>query len=84
MVLDGHVYGVMGFLMNGKLFDSFTPEQQQLLMDAADEAGVYEREVRRTSEAEQLEKLKDCLLYTSHHDRFRDSAEKSGRCRRRA
>ena len=61
MVLDGQVYGVMGFLMNGKLFDSFTPEQQQLLMDAADEAGVYEREVRRTSEAEQLEKLKETM-----------------------
>ena len=59
MVLDGHVYGVMGFLMNGKLYDSFTEEEQKILLEAAEEAGIYERQVRRDSEAEQLKQLKD-------------------------
>lgn len=59
MVLDGHVYGVMGFLMNGKLFDSFTEDEQKILLEAAKEAGIYERQVRRDSEAEQLGQLKE-------------------------
>lgn len=58
MVLDGHVYGVMGFLMNGKLFDGFTEEEQQIILDAAKEAGIYEREVRRSAETAQIEQLK--------------------------
>ena len=46
---------------SGFTLRTFILWQQQLLLDAADEAGVYEREVRRTSEAEQLEKLKETM-----------------------
>ena len=59
MVLDGHVYGVMGFLMNGKLYDSFSAEEQQIILEAAEEAGIHEREARRTLEEEQIQQLKD-------------------------
>lgn len=59
MVLDGHVYGVMGFLMNGKLYDSFSAEEQQILLEAAEEAGICERESRRELEEQQIQQLID-------------------------
>lgn len=58
MVLDGHVYTVMGLIMNPTLFDSFSEEDKQILLDAAKEAGMYERKLLRENEAKHIETLK--------------------------
>jgi len=57
MVLDGHTYTAMVLAINPKLFASLTPEQQQALTEAAEEAGQYERKILRENEAKQIEFL---------------------------
>lgn len=59
MVLDGHIYAVMGLLMNGNVWDKLTEEDQQIVMQAAKDAGVVEKDAIRSSEASQVAQLKD-------------------------
>lgn len=59
MVLDGHVYGSMGFMMNGALFNSLSADDQKTLMDCAYNAGMFERQTRRDAEQDQIQSLID-------------------------
>lgn len=59
MVLDGHIYTVMGLLMNGNVWDKLTQEDQSIVMQAAQNAGLVEKSGIRESEAEQIQFLKD-------------------------
>lgn len=54
MVLDGHIYTVMLLGMNPKKFASLSPENQKAILEAAKEAGLYERKLIRDHEQEQL------------------------------
>ena len=59
MVLDGHIYTVMGLLMNGNVWEKLTDEDQEIVMQAAKDAGLVEKNGIRQSEAEQIEFLKE-------------------------
>lgn len=54
MVLDGHIYTVMVLGMNPKRFGALSGEQQKMVMEAAKEAGLYERKILRDNEKEQI------------------------------
>lgn len=58
MVLDGHIYAVMGLMMNGNVWEKLTEEDQQIVMQAARDAGVVEKTAIRDSEAAQIAELK--------------------------
>ena len=49
--LTGHVYGPHILLMNKKLFDSFTPEEQKVLLEAAHESALFQRATNRKMNA---------------------------------
>lgn len=59
MVLDGHIYTVMGLLMNANTFNKFSEAQKSVIMDAARKAGAFERESIRKQEKEQVQVLKE-------------------------
>ena len=59
MVLDGHIYAVMGVLMNGAVWEKMTPEDQEIVMKAAYDAGIVEKNSIRSQEADQIEFLKE-------------------------
>ena len=59
MVLDGHIYAVMGVLMNGNVWEKLTAEDQQIVLDAAVAGGLVEKDAIRSAEAEQIEFLKE-------------------------
>ena len=59
MVLDGHIYTVMGLMMNGNVWEKLTAEDQEIVMQAAKDAGLVEKKGIRESEAEQIALLKE-------------------------
>ena len=59
MVLDGHIYAVMGLMMNGNVWEKLTEEDQKIVMQAAKDAGVVEKTAIRDSEASQVAELKE-------------------------
>lgn len=54
-----HIYSPFVFLMSKSFYDSLTEEQQQIVKDAAVEAGKHNRELNREVNAESLQKLID-------------------------
>lgn len=54
-----HIYSPFVFLMSKSFFDSLTEEQQQIVKDAAVEAGQHNRELNRKTNAESLEALQE-------------------------
>lgn len=54
MVLDGHTYTPMVLVINPNIFKSLTPEQQKAVLEAAKEAGQYEKKLIRDKEVEEL------------------------------
>jgi len=59
MVLDGHIYTVMGLLMSSKTFNKLTAADKAIVMKAAHDAGDYEKQQIRDSEKEQIKFLKE-------------------------
>lgn len=57
MVLDGHTYAPMVLTINPKLYSGLSSDQQKALVEAAKEAGIYERKILREKEAEELKFL---------------------------
>lgn len=57
LCMTGHFYSPIALVINPALFDSFTPEEQEILIDCAREAGKYTFEVN----AEYLPKFIDEL-----------------------
>ncbi|MBB5323227.1 tripartite ATP-independent transporter DctP family solute receptor [Anoxybacillus tepidamans] len=56
--LTKHVYTPFVFLVSKKFWDNLSPEEQQILKDAAVEAGKYQRELSRQEDKKALEELK--------------------------
>lgn len=54
-----HIYSPWVFLVSKSFFDGLTPEQQQIVTDAAYEAGAFQREMNREAAAEYLQNLQD-------------------------
>jgi tripartite ATP-independent transporter DctP family solute receptor len=53
-----HVYTPFVFLVSKKFWDKLSPEEQQILKEAAVEAGTYQREMNRAENRKALEDLK--------------------------
>ena len=53
-----HVYTPFVFLVGKKFWDKLSPEEQQILRDAAAEAGKYQRELNQTENQKALDELK--------------------------
>lgn len=53
-----HIYSPFVFLMSKEFFDGLTEEQQQIVTDAAKEAGELNRELNREATAQNVEDLK--------------------------
>ena len=57
-VLSNHIYSVWALLMSKKFWDKLSPDEQQLIGEAAKEATAFERATIRAYAAEALDKLK--------------------------
>lgn len=58
VTLTGHVYGPHIVLINKKLFDSFPADQQKIILEAAQESAIYQREINRKMNSEFVDNLK--------------------------
>lgn len=59
LILDGHVKNFTTWVCSADWFNSLTAEQQQWLVETAEEAGEYNNEVQATADEEYLQKMKD-------------------------
>lgn len=58
VVLSGHVYSVWALLMSKKFWDRLTPDEQKIIVEAANETKDYQRATMRAYETKALEELK--------------------------
>lgn len=58
LVLDAHTYDMTCWIMGADYFNTLTAEQQQILMECGDEAGVFNSEQLEKADEEALEALK--------------------------
>lgn len=74
-----HVYTPFIFLFSKQIWDEFTSEQQEIIREAAVEAGKYNRERNRAVAEESLERLKESMTFTEvtpeEHQRFQDAVK---------
>lgn len=58
LTLDGHVKNFTTWICGTEFFNSLSSEQQQILMETGNEAGLYNNKIQESVTAETLEKLK--------------------------
>ena len=58
LILDGHVKNFTTLVCGAQFFNSLTPEQQKLLVETCEEAGLYNNEKQAASEKDVLEKFR--------------------------
>lgn len=58
LVLDAHTYDMTCWIMGVDFYNTLTPEQQQILMECGDEAGVFNSEQIEKADEDALEALK--------------------------
>ncbi|MDI3535017.1 MAG: TRAP-type transport system periplasmic protein [Thermosediminibacterales bacterium] len=58
LTLDGHIKNFTTWICGVEFFNSLTPEQQQILIETGDEAGLYNNSIQEKVTEETLEKLK--------------------------
>jgi tripartite ATP-independent transporter DctP family solute receptor len=56
--LSNHIYSVWALLMSKKFWDRLSPDEQKILMEAAEEAKSFERQTIRAFAANAIEELK--------------------------
>lgn len=81
LILDGHVKNFTTWVVSADWFNSLTQEQQNWLVETAQEAGEYNNEVLQEAETEYLQKMKDegvTVVDPSEEvlDGFREKAQK--------
>ncbi len=59
LILDGHVKNFTTWVCSADWYNSLSEEQQQWLVETAQEAGEYNNEVQQKADAEYLQKMKD-------------------------
>lgn len=59
LILDGHVKNFTTWVCSADWYNSLTPEQQQWLVETAEEAGEYNNGVQQAAEAGYLKKMVD-------------------------
>lgn len=58
IVMSNHQYNPQSLIFSKKVWDTLTPANQKILMEAAAEAGIYQRQVSRAAAGTALENLK--------------------------
>lgn len=81
LVLDGHVKNFTTWVVGKPFFDSLTSEQQELLTETAQEAGLMNNEFQAQAEQEVLDKLVEegVTVYepaAEEKEAFREAAQK--------
>ena len=56
--LTGHVYGPHILLMNADLFNSFTADEQKIILEAAQESAYYQRDMNRQMATDYVAELR--------------------------
>lgn len=77
IVLDGHTYDINSMVCGMSFWESLTPEQQELLVKTAKEAGEYQNKVMEEQSAQARATLeKDGVTFTDANiDEWRKAAE---------
>lgn len=57
MTLTRHMYNPMALMMSKKTWDKFSPEDQKILREAAQEAAVYQRKASREQNQQAIERM---------------------------
>lgn len=69
LAMTGHVYTAVPLMVRSDLFNSFTPEQQQVILSAAKEASAYERKLLADQEKTGIEELRKRGMTVTYPDR---------------
>ncbi|MEW6265738.1 MAG: TRAP transporter substrate-binding protein [Thermodesulfobacteriota bacterium] len=69
LAMTGHVYTAVPLLVRSNLLNSFKPEQRKIVLDAAKEAGVYQRQLLADQEKKGLDELKAKGMQITYPDR---------------
>lgn len=77
LTLDGHVKNTTTWICGTLMFDSLTPEQQKILMETGDEAGLYNNGIVLKTTEEVLEKFRQegIEVITVDVEEFRKAAQ---------
>jgi tripartite ATP-independent transporter DctP family solute receptor len=77
--LTRHMYSAMFFIGSKKTMDKLTPDEQKVIMDAADEAKLFQRQAARDINTRSLETLKKTMTVNEISDveiaKMRDKAK---------
>ncbi len=65
LTLDAHTYDMTSWIMGVDFFNSLTEEQQNILMESGDEAGVFNSKQLEEADKEALEKLVEAGVVVS-------------------
>jgi TRAP-type transport system periplasmic protein len=57
VILDGHIKNITTFVVGSKFYDRLTAEQQKILVDSANEAGLYNNSIQVAKEKEAMQHL---------------------------
>ena len=69
LILDHHILDYTCWVMGTEFFNTLTPEQQQILIEAGNEAGVYNNNMLEETTAKALEDLKAAGVEVVDFDR---------------
>jgi tripartite ATP-independent transporter DctP family solute receptor len=69
LAMTGHVYTAVPLLTSIQVFNSFTPDQQKIILQAAKEASTYERNLLAEQEKTGIEDLKKKGMVITYPDR---------------
>ncbi len=70
LVLDAHIYDLTTWCCGEEFFSSLTEEQQQLLMETCEEAGVYNNEILDEATEKSMERLKEAGVEVTEVEDF--------------
>lgn len=59
LLKDGHILAISIWICGDDFFQTLTPEQQKILTETADEAGLYNNDLQADAEAEATQKMID-------------------------
>ncbi len=69
LAMTGHVYTAVPLMVRSDLFNSFSPEQRAVIVNAAKEASTYERQLLADQEKTGLEELRKKGMTITYPDR---------------
>ena len=69
LILDGHILDETCWVMGTKFFNTLSPEQQKILIDAGNEAGAFNNQILERTTTEALEALKKAGVIVTEIDK---------------